>query len=124
MVFAQELDNGRRVRFVYQGRLLRAEDRSLSFYGLHNNSVIIVAVSGPEGTGSPERLQAEEFESPDFDMSRLFFPLVLIIVVIIWAVALSNPGLFSTAAWIMLVTMSVGFGFLLHNSRQQLISRQ
>ena len=124
MVFASELASGHRVRFVYQGRLLQYEDQPLSFYNLCNNSVIIVAITGPGGSGSPERLQTAEFESPEFDMSQFFFPLVSIIVVVIWIVGLSNPGFFSTAAWLMLIIMTAGFCFLFYNSHHQLQTRQ
>ena len=95
------------------------ENHSLSFYEIQNNSVIIVAITGSEGSGSPERLQAAEFENPEFDMSRFFFPLVFVIVIVVWVVALSTPALFSTSAWVMLVVLSAGFGFLAFNSRQQ-----
>ena len=114
LAYPNEIAEGKRVRLVYQGRLLRNENQTAAFYNLTTPDSVVIAAITDQATDAPERVVEEQ--EWEFDLSHLFIPLLAILDVICWAVALSQPNLFSSTAYVLLSLLSALLGFLVYNS--------
>lgn len=107
-----ELNSGRRVRIIYSGRLLQDDTASLSFYGVDNNSVVHAQISDPRR--SPSEQSAGQNEEEDLDISKLFLPLLAVILIISWFGLFYYRHLFSATSIIILVFVTLAYGVLVH----------
>lgn len=72
LAFSNELDAGKRVRFVFGGQLLRNDNDPLTTYGVQDNTVVHCVITDPPQQSA---LNAEENEE-DLDLTRLLIPLL------------------------------------------------
>ena len=103
------------MRLIYSGRLLQDDTAPVSFYGVTNYSVIHAQIS------YARRVPDEQSGGPDdeglifsVDLSKLFVPLLAVILIFCWYGLVYYRHLFSAASVIILVFMTLGFGFLVH----------
>ena len=112
MCFLNELNSGRRVRLIYSGRLLQDDNAPISFYGVTNYSVVHAQISDPRR--DPNEQSARQNEEEDLDISKLFLPLLAVILVICWYGLCYYRHLFSATSIIILVFATLAYGALVH----------
>lgn len=112
LCFLNDLNSGRRVRLIYCGHLLQDDTASLSFYGVGNYSVVHAQISDPRR--SPNEQSAGQNEEEDLDISKLFLPLLAVILIMSWFGLFYYRHLFSATSIIILVFVTLAYGFLVH----------
>lgn len=113
--FQDELNNGRRVRLIYSGRLLEDDSAPVSFYGVGHNSVIHAQISDAQGvSGEHSGRQDDEGLIFSMDPSKLFVPILAFILILFWYGLFNYRHLFSAASVIILIFMTLAFGFLVY----------
>lgn len=113
LCFRNELNSGQRVRLIYSGRLLQDDTAPISFYGIENYSVLHAQISDVRRTDENEQSTAYHQEA-DLDLSKLFLPILAIILTLCWYGFFYYRHLFSAASVIILVFMTFAFGVLAH----------
>lgn len=78
--FHEELDNDKVVRLIFNGQLLRGDQETLQFYGLHDNCVVHCQISSNLSNNTP--VQNESYG--ELDLSRFMLPLFGVILGVIW----------------------------------------
>lgn len=109
--FQNEINRGKRVRLIYSGRLLQDDNEPVSFYGVTNHSVVHAQISDVR---RDHEHSSTAFQETDLDVSKLFLPLLAIILVLCWFGFFYYRHLFSAASVIILVFMTIAFGVLAH----------
>ena len=100
------------MRLIYSGRLLQDDTASLSVYGIANYSVVHAQISDPRR--SPNEQSARQNEEEDLDISKLFLPLLALILIISWFGLFYYRHLFSATSIIILVFVTLAYGVLVH----------
>lgn len=113
LCFRNELNSGQRVRLIYSGRLLQDDTARISFYGIENYSVLHAQISDVRRTDENEQSTTYHQEA-DLDLSKLFLPILAIILTLCWYGFFYYRHLFSAASVIILVFMTFAFGVLAH----------
>ena len=98
------------MRLIYCGRLLQDDTASLSFYSVGNNSVVHAQISDR----SPNEQSGRQNEEEDLDISKLFLPLLAVILIMCWFGMFYYRHLFSATSIIILVFVTLAYGFLVH----------
>lgn len=111
LCFLNDLNRGRRVRLIYSGRLLDDDTAPISSYGVANYSVVHAQVSDNRRSSEHSTTQIQE---ADLDLSKLFLPILAVIIVLLWYGFFYHRHLFSAASVIILVFMTIAFGVLAH----------
>ena len=111
LCFLNDLNSGRRVRLIYSGRLLQDDTAPISFYGVTNYSVVHAQISDVRRDTEQPTAQSQE---ADLDLSKLFLPILAIILMLCWYGFFYYRHLFSAASVIILVFMTLAFGVLAH----------
>ena len=110
LCFLNDLNSGRRVRLIYCGHLLQDDTASLSSYGVGNNTVVHAQISDR----SPNEQSGRQNEEEDLDISKLFLPLLAVILIMSWFGMFYYRHLFSATSIIILVFVTLAYGFLVH----------
>ena len=110
LCFLNDLNSGRRVRLIYCGRLLQDDTASLSSYGVGNNTVVHAQISDR----NPNEQSSRQNEEEDLDISKLFLPLLAVILIMSWFGMFYYRHLFSATSIIILVFVTLAYGFLVH----------
>lgn len=100
------------MRLIYSGRLLENDTASLSFYRVNNYSVVHAQIS--DLRRSPNEQSARQNEEEDLDISKLFLPLLAIILIISWIGLFYYRHLFGATSIIILVFVTLAYGVLVH----------
>ncbi|XP_067121751.1 transmembrane and ubiquitin-like domain-containing protein 1 [Centruroides vittatus] len=97
--FAEDIANNKIVRLIYNGQLLRMDDRTLESYGVTNSSVIHVQIS------QNQQAQGSSYSDSDsdLDLSHLMWPLFGIILGIIWMLHFQYREFFNIVSTVALV---------------------
>lgn len=115
LCFQNELNNGMRVRLIYNGKLLQDDSAPVSFYGVADQSVIHAQISDAQRvSGEHSGRQDEEGLIFSMDPSKLFLPILAIILILCWYGLFNYRHLFSAASVIILIFMTLAFGFLVY----------
>lgn len=109
LCFLNELNNGRMVRLIFSGRLLQDDTAPISFYGVTNLCVVHAQISDIRRDNS-----TAEIQEADLDLSKLFLPILAIILTLCWYAFFCYRHIFSAASIIILVCMTLAFGVLAH----------
>ena len=109
LCFLNELNNGRSVRLIFSGHLLQDDTAPISFYGVTNLCVVHAQISDIRRDNS-----TAEIQEADLDLSKLFLPILAIILTLCWYAFFCYSHLFSAASIIILVCMTLAFGVLAH----------
>jgi len=118
--FAEELATSSRVRLIFNGQLL-ADHRSFADYGIINNTVvhcILTRDAGGDGDGrqgTPPILN-EDVMLPEFDLTRLVFPLVAVILSCVWYFRVQYRQFFNATSSIALLFLTLLFFFFVFTS--------
>jgi len=104
LCFLNELNNGRRVRLIFSGRLLQDDTTPISFYGVTNYSVVHAQISDFRRDNEHSTTPTQE---ADLDLSKLFLPILAIVLVLCWYGFFYYRHLFSAASIIILVFMTL-----------------
>ncbi|CAB3994421.1 transmembrane and ubiquitin-like domain-containing 1 [Paramuricea clavata] len=103
LAFNNELNAGRRVRFVYAGQLLRNDNDPLTRYGVLPNTVVHCVITDP-----PEQIPPtpNEPHEEDLDLSRFLIPLLTVSLIMAWYGLISYKHIFtgSSIAILMFLT--------------------
>ena len=103
LAFNNELNAGKRVRFVYAGQLLENDNDPLTRYGVLHNTVVHCVISDP-----PEQASSAEPENQDedLDVSQLLIPLLTVGLIMAWYALISYKHIFtgSSIAILMFLT--------------------
>lgn len=110
LTFPDEVAQGRRVRFIYSGRLLNDDSASISFYGISNYSVVHAQISDAPQHNSP---LGQEDEDIEIDMSRLFIPVLTLILCGCWYGLMTYRQLFDTTSTAILVIITGAYAFMI-----------
>lgn len=97
--FAEDLANNKIVRLIYNGQLLRVDDRTLESYGVSNSSVIHVQIS----QNQQQQGSSYSDSDSDLDLSHLMWPLFGIILGILWMLHFQYKEFFNVASTVALV---------------------
>lgn len=100
------------MRLIYSGRLLQDDTAPISSYGVSNHSVVHAQISDPRR--SPNEQSARQNEEEDLDISKLFLPLLAVILIIGWFGLFYYRHLFSATSIIILVFATLAYGVLVH----------
>lgn len=109
--FPDEMAQGRRVRFIYSGHLLNDDNASISFYGVSNYSVVHAQISDIPHQNSTSQHGDDEIE---LDISRLFIPLLAVILCACWYGLLSYRSLFNTSSTAILFVITAAYTFMVY----------
>ena len=103
MSFNDDLNAGRRVRFVYAGQLLRNDNDPLTRYGVLPNTVVHCVITDPPEETTPT---ANVHDEEDLDLSRLLIPLLTVALIMAWYGFISYKHIFtgSSIAILMFLT--------------------
>ena len=103
MAFSNELNAGKRVRFVYAGQLLRNDNDLLTRYGVLPNTVVHCVITDPPEQPSTA---ATERQEEDLDLTRLLVPLLTMALIMAWYGLISYKHIFtgSSIAILMFLT--------------------
>ena len=110
LCFLNDLNSGRRVRLIYCGGLLQDDTASLSSYGVGDNTVVHAQIS----ERNPNEQSGRANEEEDLDISKLFLPLLAVILIMSWFGMFYYRHLFSATSVIILVFVTLAYGFLVH----------
>ena len=99
------------MRLIFSGRLLQDDTTPISFYGVTNYSVVHAQISDVRRDNEHSTTPTEE---ADLDLSKLFLPILAIVLVLCWYGFFYYRHLFSAASIIILVFMTLAFGVLAH----------
>lgn len=109
--FPDEVQQGRQVRLIYSGRLLQDDSASISFYDVGNYSVIHGQISDAR---QPRQQHQGQSEEGDLDLSRLFLPLITIILCIAWLGVANYSHLFTAMSTAILTIVTGAYAFMLY----------
>ncbi|KAJ7390023.1 transmembrane and ubiquitin-like [Desmophyllum pertusum] len=112
LCFLNDLNSGRRVRLIFSGRLLQDDSARISFYGVSNYSVVHAQIS--DARRDPNEQSTRQNQEEDLDISKLFLPLLAVILVVCWYGFFCYRHLFSATSIIILVFMTLAYGVLVH----------
>ena len=112
LCFLNDLNSGRRVRLIFSGRLLQDDSARISFYGVSNYSVVHTQIS--DVRRDPNEQSTRQNQEEDLDISKLFLPLLAVILVVCWYGFFCYRHLFSATSIIILVFMTLAYGVLVH----------
>lgn len=112
LCFLDEINSGKTVRLIYSGQLLQDDNASISFYGVSNCSVVHAQVSDIRRTRRDYEHSSTATQEADLDMSKLFLPMLAIVLLFCWYGFFYYRHLFSAASVIILVFMTIAFGVL------------
>lgn len=111
LCFLDEINSGKIVRLIYSGQLLQDDNAPISFYGVSNFSVLHAQVSDIRRDHEHSSTAIQE---ADLDVSKLFLPMLAIVLLFCWYGFVYYRHLFSAASVIILVFMTIAFGVLAH----------
>lgn len=112
LCFLDEINSGKTVRLIYSGQLLQDDNAPISFYGVSNCSVVHAQVSDIRRTRRDYEHSSTATQEADLDMSKLFLPMLAIVLLFCWYGFFYYRHLFSAASVIILVFMTIAFGVL------------
>ncbi|XP_029194962.2 transmembrane and ubiquitin-like domain-containing protein 1 isoform X2 [Acropora millepora] len=112
LCFLDEINSGKTVRLIYSGRLLQDDNAPISFYGVGNCSVVHAQVSDIRRTRRDYEHSSTATQEADLDISKLFLPMLAIVLLFCWYGFFYYRHLFSAASVIILVFMTIAFGVL------------
>ena len=92
---------------------MRDETQTLAQLGLEDHAALHVFVSQPR----PAQPEARG-EVMNLDLSRLFLPLLGLMLAAVWLLLLCLPQVFSLFTKLLLFLLSLGYVFLAYNSMQ------
>lgn len=107
--FLDEINSGKLVRLIYSGHLLQDDNAPISFYGVSNRSVVHAQVSEIRRDHEHSSTATQE---ADLDISKLFLPMLAMVLLFCWYGFFYYRHLFSAASVIILVFMTIAFGVL------------
>jgi hypothetical protein len=102
LAFNDELNAGRRVRFVFAGQLLN-DNNPLTTHGVVSNTVVHCVISDP-----PQQTThtANEHHEEDLDLSRLLIPLLTIALIMAWYGLISYKHIFTSSSIAILMFLT------------------
>ena len=100
------------MRLIYSGRLLQDDTAPLYFYGVTNYSVVHAQISDPRRDANEQ--SAGNNEEEDLDVSKLFLPLVAVILICCWYGFFYHRDLFNASSIVILVFATIAYGALVH----------
>ncbi|XP_074622937.1 transmembrane and ubiquitin-like domain-containing protein 1 isoform X2 [Acropora palmata] len=112
LCFLDEINSGKTVRLIYSGQLLQDDNAPISFYGVSNCSVVLAQVSDIRRTRRDYERSSTTTQEADLDISKLFLPMLAIVLLFCWYGFFYYRHLFSAASVIILVFMTIAFGVL------------
>lgn len=112
LCFLDEINSGKTVRLIYSGQLLQDDNAPISFYGVSNCSVVHAQVSDIRRTRRDYEHSSTATQEADLDISKLFLPMLAIVLLFCWYGFFYYRHLFSAASVIILVFMTIAFGVL------------
>ena len=113
--FQNEVDERRRIRFIYQGHVISDLDSSLLDIGIRNNSSLHVHIGQTEGAHDHQQPAAPE--EPSLDLSVFFLPLLGLLLGVVWTSFLLWPYVFSLPTKLMLFILSVCYVYMFYTMR-------
>ena len=111
--FQEELAQSRPVLFILRGQPLQDVTQTLQQLGIADNTALHVHVGQPQVPRPPQEVGPDQV---DFDLSRLFLPLLGLVLGVVWVLLLSFPHVFSTLTKLLLFALSLGYVFLAYSS--------
>ena len=108
--FRTELSQNKAVRFIYQGRLV-PDDTTIANLGITGGGAMHVHVGRPQqnqGHAPPAEQQT--------DLSRMFLPMLGLILGIVWMAMLNFPYIFTFFTKLFLFALSFGYVMLTYFS--------
>lgn len=105
----EQLSAGRRVRFISRGQVYEDDTVTLQECGVTNNSALHVHISEP-------RTRPSETQNEDLDLSRMFVPLLGVILGLCWAALVYKPVLFTFFTKCLLYLLSLGWVVITFNT--------
>ena len=96
----EQLSAGKRIRFISHGQVYENDSITLQECGVTDNSALHVHISEPHT--NPADVQNEEL-----DLSRMFVPLLGVILGLCWAALIYRPVLFTFFAKCLLYLLSL-----------------
>ena len=112
--FTTEYNERRRIRFIYQGRVISDMNTTLSENNIRDNSSIHVHIGQQSQTTqdrNPDQIENEGL----LDLSFLFVPLFGLMLGIIWISFMIWPSVFSLLTKVMLFILSLGYVYVVFN---------
>ncbi|EDO43569.1 predicted protein [Nematostella vectensis] len=106
LCFSQEISQGKRVRLIFSGHLLGDDNATISFYGVTNLSVVHAQISD---VSQPEHPNGDA--EVELDVSRLFVPLIIIMLFVCWYGLIYYRQLFDSTSIFLLFVITAAFGF-------------
>jgi len=103
--YAREMNEGKNVRLIYNGRILAGDHYTLDFLGINNGCVIHAQISDYQ---SAQRTTAS-VELHDLNIGHLLVPLLSLGLMLCWICVISYEELFNVTSIIMLSFLSVIF---------------
>mgnify|MGYP002803417351 CR=1 FL=1 len=102
LAFNDELNAGRRVRFVFAGQLLKDNDL-LTRHGVASNTVVHCVISDP-----PQQTTSavNEHHEEDLDLSRFLIPLLTLALIMAWYGLISYKHIFSGSSIAILMFLT------------------
>lgn len=102
LAFSDEINAGKRVRFVYGGQLLRNDHDPLTSYGVQDNTVVHCVI-----TDAPAEQQenVQEHEG-DLDLSRLLIPLLTFGLIMSWYGLITYKHIFTGSSIAILIFLT------------------
>ncbi|CDW53904.1 ubiquitin domain containing protein [Trichuris trichiura] len=135
--FASDLEEGKVVRLIYRGQLLRDDSRSLASYGLFDNCVVhchishvpYTAVGEPTGGAASSVDRNSDYRgamaSISFDIGNLIYVLFGVKFAFLWAALYLYPDYFDSTSLLSLLFCSLVFlVFCLSAGRRRNSERQ
>lgn len=115
--YQTELNERRRIRFIYHGQVLTDLGRSLESCDIRNNSALHVHIGPPSSTQPHQPSHATDGDDRPLlmDLSPLFLPLIGLMLGIVWTTFLIYPYVFSLLTKVMLFILSIGYVFLVYS---------
>lgn len=99
------------MHLIYSGRLLQDNSLPICSYGIANYSVVHAQISDINRDSGHSTMPSQE---ADLDLSKLFLPILAVVLALCWYGFFYYRHLFSAASIIILVIMTLAFGVLTH----------
>lgn len=100
--YRSELEQGKNVRLIYNGRILAGDHYTLDFLGMNNGCVIHVQISEHQNA---ERTPTATVRN-DLDIGVLFVPLLTLAFILGWSFVVSFDDYFDATSIVILSFLS------------------
>lgn len=132
--FTTEVNQGKTIRLIYQGQLLRDDGRSLESYGLHDNCVLhchigIVPYTGgqPAGSAPAAATVPQAAAAPigggrrlgNADVGQYVYLVFGVKFTLLWLAWFSYPQFFSTTSFISLILCTGLYFSFVYSARRR-----